>query len=60
LKTSHGSMIAIDDGTAYFVWAVSYTQKMVMILTTGKLLGVTIETWGLYHKTYYGRNLQFP
>ncbi len=52
-------MIAMDDGTAYFVWAVSYTQKMLMITTTGNLLGVIIETSGLYHKTYYGRNLQF-
>jgi hypothetical protein len=34
LKTLHGSMNAMDDGTVYFDRAVSYMHKMFMKLTT--------------------------
>ncbi len=35
LKKLHGSMYAMHDTTAYFIWAVSYACKIIMKLATG-------------------------
>ncbi len=35
LKTLHGTILVIEDGTAYFAKAVSYTHKMLMKFTPG-------------------------
>ncbi len=32
--------------------------KVIHLIKLGGLVGETF--WGLYHKTYYGRNLWFP